>query len=83
MTEITNRDVARMALPFTSLSKRQWNVLTKHLEITESDPELHEALTLAISNQARIEVVANYRFYSEGFFEASVDEDSVTNLPIL
>lgn len=57
------KDLLKIAMPLVSLSQEEWNVLNSFVENTKTKPELHKVLTTLCSNQAKIEVAANYSFF--------------------
>lgn len=70
---LTNRELLYKAMPFTSLSRKQWNVILRLLKEVEeqkgSETVLFKALETLHNNQARLEVMGNYLCY----FSDSVD----------
>ena len=75
---MTNRDLLNKALPLTSLSEKEWN------EITELQNKvtgvLLSALETLITNQARIEVLANYKDYYGDRLDETVPEESISGI---
>ena len=61
---MTNKDLLKLAMPFISLSGKQWNEFINHVdEFEDKDSEIYKVLKLLMVNQARIEVIADHEFY--------------------
>ena len=77
---LTNRELLMNAMPLSSLSREQWNVVLTHIQSTNG--EVHKVLDTLIANQSKLEVISNYKeFYYENLDEP-VTENSVTGLLI-
>ena len=61
---MTNKELLKIAMPFISLSGKQWNALVNHVdELEDKDSEIYKTMRLLMINQARIEVIADHEFY--------------------
>ena len=80
----TNRELLNKAMPFRSLSRKDWNTFISHLEQVEksADTETLKILQTLFTNQARIEVIGNYNDYYSDILEEPVREKSVVVLNI-
>lgn len=82
---MTNRELLLKALPLTSLSRKEWNLLIEHIrEIESKEPEslLLDTLNIIATNQARVEVTSNYNFYYGDILDKPVDEGNITGLQV-
>ena len=73
---MTNRELLQKAMPLKSLSEQEWNVLNDYVEKLK-DNSIYVVLQTLITNQSRIEVMANYFDY----FADKLDEP-VTEKPL-
>ena len=74
---LTNRELLMNAMPLSSLSRNQWNMVLKHLEKMEkSDKELFAALNTLCSNQSKLEIITNYKDYFFDSMDKEVSEES-------
>ena len=80
----TNRELLNKAMPFRSLSRKEWNTFISHLEQVEksADTETLKILHTLFTNQARIEVLGNYFDYYSDTLEEPVRDNSVEILNI-
>ena len=77
---LTNRELVQNAMPLVSLTRKQWNLLLKHIEnveCVEGDGDLFKTLETLLNNQTRIEVLGNYRTYYKDTLDDPVSEKAV------
>ena len=56
---MTNRELVQMAMPLTSLTENEWNVLNDYLAKVSGN-QISAILNTLITNQSRIEIMTNY-----------------------
>ena len=56
---MTNRELLQKAMPLTSLSEQEWNILNDYL-VKVSGTQISAILNTLITNQSRIEIMTNY-----------------------
>ena len=59
---MTNRELLQKAMPLTSLTENEWNVLNDYL-LKVSGTQISAILDKLITNQSRIEIMSNYADY--------------------
>lgn len=59
---MTNRELLQKAMPLTSLTETEWNVLNDYL-LKVSGNQISAILDKLITNQSRIEIMSNYADY--------------------
>ena len=59
---MTNRELLQKAMPLTSLTENEWNVLNDYL-LKVSGTQISAILNKLITNQSRIEIMSNYADY--------------------
>lgn len=59
---MTNRELLQKAMPLTSLTENEWNVLNDYLQKV-SGTQISAILDKLITNQSRIEIMSNYADY--------------------
>lgn len=59
---MTNRELLQKAMPLTSLTENEWNVLNDYL-LKVSGTQMSAILDKLITNQSRIEIMSNYTDY--------------------
>ena len=59
---MTNRELLQKAMPLTSLTENEWNVLNDYLHKV-SGTQISAILNKIITNQSRIEIMSNYADY--------------------
>lgn len=77
---LTNRELLQNAMPLSSLSRKQWNMLLKHIEnieCAEGESELFKTLETLMNNQTRIEVIGNYVSFYKDTLDDPVSEKAV------
>lgn len=77
---LTNRELLQNAMPLSSLSRKQWNMLLKHIEnieCAEGESELYKTLETLMNNQTRIEVIGNYVSFYKDTLDDPVSEKAV------
>ena len=73
---MTNRELLQKAMPLTSLTENEWNVLNDYL-LKVSGTQISAILDKLITNQSRIEIMSNYADYYFDTLGKSVPECSV------
>ena len=73
---MTNRELLQKAMPLTSLTENEWNVLNDYL-LKVSGTQIFAILDKLITNQSRIEIMSNYADYYFDTLDKSVPECSV------
>jgi hypothetical protein len=59
-----NKDLLKIAMPFISLSGKQWNAFINFVDdFTDKESELYKTLQTLMINQSRIEIISDYDFY--------------------
>ena len=56
---MTNRELVQLAMPLTSLSEQEWNLLNDYLAKVSGN-QIYAILNTLIINQSRIETMTNY-----------------------
>lgn len=56
---MTNRELVQMAMPLTSLSEQEWNILNEYLTKVSGN-QIYTILNTLKINQSRLEVMSNY-----------------------
>jgi len=76
---MTNRELMMRAMPLKSLSRKDWNTLSRHIEETtrNGDPAVLAVLEALRMNQSRLEVISNYTDYYGDIMDEQVREESV------
>ena len=74
---MTNRELLQKAMPLSTLSQSQWDMLNKHIEqVEQSDFLLFSALSKLIQNQSRMEIISNYQDYYSDKMDSKLSEVS-------
>ena len=73
---MTNRELLQKAMPLTSLSEKEWNVLNDYLAKV-SGTQISAILNKLIKNQSRIEIMSNYFDYYNDVLDKPVRQCSV------
>lgn len=77
---MTNRELLQKAMPLSSLSRKEWNVLLSHLEEVENlcgkKSDTYRVLETIQNNQARMEIIGNYLDYYGDVLDDGIREES-------
>ena len=73
---MTNRELLQKAMPLTSLTENEWNVLNDYL-LKVSGTQISAILNKLITNQSRIEIMSNYADYYFDTLDKSLPRCSV------
>jgi len=73
---MTNRELLQKAMPLTSLTENEWNVLNDYLSKV-SGTQISAILNTLVTNQSRIEIMSNYTDYFFDKLDESLPECSV------
>ena len=61
---MTNKDLLKIAMPFISLTGKQWNAFVNFVdEYADKESEFYNTLQTLMINQSRIEIISDYDFY--------------------
>ncbi len=78
LENFTNRELLQKAMPFVSLSRKEWNALAETVDKLSADnPKLHKICETLVTNQARIEVLGKYLFYYRETQDCPVTDESL------
>ena len=73
---MTNRELVQMAMPLTSLTEQEWNILNDYLAKVSGN-QIYTILNTLKTNQSRLEVMSNYFDYYNDILDEPVRQCSV------